>query len=125
MTLVDTSIWIDHLRDNDSRLAALLEAEEVLSHPFVVGELALGSPRQRESAAVLLDGLPHAAVATDAEVFELIAANKLFGRGIGYVDCHLLAAARMEPETVFWTRDRRLHAAAIDLGVASPLGATH
>jgi hypothetical protein len=120
MILVDTSVWIDHLRHGDQRLAALLEQELVLIHPHVIGELALGQPRRRESLSDMND-LPRANVASDEEVLHLIAQKTLFGIGIGYVDAHLLAATRLTEGATFWTRDKRLLAAAEKLSLAARL----
>ena len=108
MILVDTSVWIDHLRSNERTLAMALESGEVLSHPFVVGELACGNLRNRAAVMLLLGKLPVAVVATDAEAMAFINGRSLMGRGIGYIDVHLLAAAALNPETRLWTRDRRL-----------------
>lgn len=120
MILVDTSVWIDHLRAGDRALVHLLETGSVLAHPFVIGELALGNLRSRDVVLGALRDLPQAIVASDREVLQFIDHNALFGHGIGYVDAHLLAAARMMPETALWTRDRRLRAAAEGLGLAMP-----
>jgi predicted nucleic acid-binding protein len=119
--LVDASIWINHLRTADERLSALLEAGEVLGHPFVTGELALGNLRRRQGVLADLRDLPQAAVATDEEVLRLIERQPLFGRGIGYVDAHLLAAVRLTPEAKLWTRDGPLQRVAAELGVAAML----
>ena len=118
MILVDTVVWIDHLRDNDPQLAGLLDAGAVLGHPWVTAEIALGSLRNRVEILRLLDDLPQATFATPAEVRELIEQHQLFGLGIGYVDAQLLAATMLTRDAVLWTRDRRLHAAAQQLGVA-------
>lgn len=112
MILVDTSVWIDHLRAGDATLTALLEAERVLIHPFIVGELALGSMRNRETVLDALRDLPAATLATDDEVQRMIDAVPLHGLGIDYVDAHLLASARLTSDSRLWTRDRRLLAAA-------------
>ncbi len=121
MILADSSIWIDHLRAGDDRLAALLNAGRVLAHPFVIGELALGQLRQRDLVLGALRDLPQAVVAKDDEVLGFIGRTALFGLGIGYVDAHLLAAVRLTPDATLWTRDRRLHAAAERLSLAVPL----
>ena len=118
MILVDTSIWVDHLRAGNARLARLLEDGEVVSHPFVIGELALGNLRQRDTVLDALSELPQANVATDIEVLHLVREEALFGRGIGYVDVHLLASIRLSPGTLLWTRDRRLREVAAWLGLA-------
>jgi predicted nucleic acid-binding protein len=93
----------------------------VLAHPFVIGELALGALRQRESVLSALSDLPRAMAATDAEVLRFIDRHALFGRGVGYVDIHLLAAVRLTAGAELWTRDRRLHAMAVRLGLAITL----
>jgi predicted nucleic acid-binding protein len=118
MILVDSSVWIDHLRHGDSVLAAVLERGEVLAHPWVTGELALGRLANRAEILGLLGTLPRAMLATSAEVLAFIERHKLFGAGIGYVDAHLLAATLLTPDARLWTRDRRLHAAAERLGVS-------
>jgi predicted nucleic acid-binding protein len=116
--LVDTMIWADHIVRPDPRLTWLLAEGRVLTHPFVVGELALGNLRDR---AVLraFDQLPRASTAFDGEVLDFIERHSLGGSGIGYVDAHLLVAARLTPDTRIWTRDRRLGAAAARLGVSA------
>ncbi|WP_035054632.1 type II toxin-antitoxin system VapC family toxin [Andreprevotia chitinilytica] len=119
MILVDTSIWIDHLRTDDATLATLLEQNRVLTHPFVIGEIALGSLRQRDMVLGALSALPQATVALDNEVFRMIGDETLHGVGIGYIDAHLLAAVRLTPGTALWTRDRRLQAVAERLGIAA------
>ena len=120
MILVDTSVWIDHLRRSESRLQSLLRDKQVVSHPFVIGELAMGSFRQRDLLLDELRDLPKAMVADDDEVLQFVSGRALFGLGIGYIDVHLLAAARLTPGTFLWTRDRRLKevAATLDLAVA-------
>lgn len=118
MILVDTSIWIEHFRRGDGRLTALLEDAAVLVHPFVVGEVALGSLRQRDVILRTLQDLPQTSAATDQEVLRFIGEHRLFGLGIGYVDTHLLAAARLTAGTTLWTHDKRLRAAAETLGLA-------
>jgi predicted nucleic acid-binding protein len=119
--LVDTSVWVDHLRVGDKALSSLLDAGMVLAHPFVIGELALGNLRQRGIVLSALSNLPHASVATDAEVLHFIDRHALFGRGIGYVDTHLLAAARLTAAAELWTNDKRLHGVAVQLGLAITL----
>lgn len=118
MILVDTSVWIDHLRQYDTTLAKLLDDGRVLAHPFVIGELALGALKQRGVILDALRGLPAAAVATDGEVMAFIDAHKLFGQGIGYVDAHLLAGARLTHASL-WTRDKKLRAVAERLSLAA------
>ncbi|HWP00816.1 MAG TPA: type II toxin-antitoxin system VapC family toxin [Methylococcus sp.] len=118
MILVDTSIWIDHLRTGDSDLAALLDRTLVLAHPFVVGELACGSLRNRAEVLRLLQDLPQTPVARDVEVLFFIEQHRLMGRGIGYIDAHLLAATALADPARLWTRDQRLAAVARDLKLA-------
>jgi predicted nucleic acid-binding protein len=117
--LVDTSVWIDHLRLGEVGLTRLLSTGRVLAHRFVTGELALGSLQNREMVLGCLQDLPQATVATDEEVMRFIAHHALFGIGIGYVDAHLLAAVRLSPGTLLWTRDKRLLAASTRLGLAA------
>jgi predicted nucleic acid-binding protein len=119
--LVDSSVWVDHLRAGDVALERLLVNGGVLAHPFVIGELALGNLRQRDLVLDALGQLPRAVVASDEEVLRFISGLRLFGRGIGYVDAHLLAAARLTPDARLWTRDRRLRTVAADLGLAAAL----
>jgi predicted nucleic acid-binding protein len=119
--LVDTSVWVEHLRLASAILTELLDHGEVLGHPFVLGELALGGLRHREAFLSDLRELPQAMVAEDEEVLRLIEAHALFGRGIGYVDAHLLAAARLTAGSKLWTRDRRLQTVAGHLGLAAAL----
>ncbi|HWI86113.1 MAG TPA: PIN domain-containing protein [Sphingomonas sp.] len=119
MILVDSSVWIDHLRGGDPILTDLLNVSGVLAHPFVTGELALGSFRNRDVILGALRGLPQAIVAQDPEVSHLIEQHRLFGLGIGYVDAHLLASVKLTPDASLWTRDRRLHEVAARLGVAT------
>jgi predicted nucleic acid-binding protein len=118
--LADTSVWIDHLRNGNGALIERLNAASVLMHPFVLGEVAMGQLRQRELVVTALSGLPRAAVATDSEVLEFIQMHALFGRGIGYVDVHLLAAVRLTATASLWTLDKKLHFIAGELGIASP-----
>ena len=115
MILVDTSIWIDHLRANNPVLARLLDTSMVLAHPWVTGELALGTMSQREQMLSSLHALPQATLATDDEIVRLINREHLHGRGIGYVDAGLLAAVRLTPGSRLWTKDKRLVGIATDL----------
>jgi predicted nucleic acid-binding protein len=118
MVLADTSIWIDHFRRSDLRLAKFLENGDVAMHPFVIGELLLGHVPKIVEMIDDLNTLPKAMVASPEEVLKFIADRKLPGSGIGYVDAHLLAAAALTPETFVWTRDKRLNAAAKSLSLA-------
>ena len=119
MILVDTSVWMDHLRRHNQALARLLHAGMVLTHPFVTGELALGNLRQRQVVLTALSDLPRANVATEPEVLHFIDQFALFGCGVGYVDVHLLAAVRLTPGAELWTNDKRLQRVAAQLGVAA------
>ena len=119
MILVDTSVWVGHLRAHDQALASLLDVAAVLTHPFVIGEVALGSLRQREQVLKALGDLPHSSFATDREVFLFIERHALFARGIGYVDASLLTSTALTPNARLWTADRRLHTVAAQLGLAT------
>ena len=119
MILVDTSVWVDHFRVGHSALAELLERGDVLTYPFVIGEIALGNLRQRDLVLRTLSALPGAVVATDGEVLRFIDRYALFGRGVGYVDVHLLAAVKLTAGSQLWTFDKRLNDIAVELGVAA------
>jgi predicted nucleic acid-binding protein len=121
MILADTSIWIDHFRRSDSRLARFLDHGDVVMHPFVLGELALGYVPKIAEMIKDLRALPKAAVADTDEVLEFVAHRALSGSGIGYVDAHLLASAALAPETLLWTRDKRLHIVAQSLSLAADI----
>ena len=121
MLLVDTSVWFEHLRRHDAAMAHLLEDGAVLAHPFVIGEIACGDfPRRRETLT-LLNGLPTAPLLAQAEVLGFIERHALAGRGIGFVEMHLLASA-LVARAALWTRDRRLAEAASSLGMAPSTG---
>ena len=117
MILVDTSLWIDYLRGGNAALVRLLENNAVLAHPWVTGELALGTLNRREEFTSLLRGLPQAIVADSEEVLTLIDQEGLSGAGLAYVDAQLLAATRLTPDTRLWTRDRRLSTVTERLGL--------
>jgi predicted nucleic acid-binding protein len=119
--LVDTSIWVDHLVAPNVILTDLLANQRVLGHPYVTGELALGRLRRRDVVLRNLQRLPQAVVASHREAMHLIRQESLFEVGIGYVDVHLLASARMTAGASLWTRDKSLHAAAMRLQVAQRL----
>lgn len=108
MVLVDTSVWIDHLRSNEPELVRLLESNRVLGHPFVRGELALGNLSKRQLILKALDNLPQAPVAFNDEMKVFIENHALFGLGIGFIDAHLLASTRLAVNAKLWTRDKRL-----------------
>lgn len=118
MILVDTSVWVDHLRKTVPALAEALESGDVMTHPFVIGELACGNLRNRDEILGLLTALPSAVVATHEETLLFVERRRLMGKGIGYVDVHLLASVALTAGARLWTRDRRLGAVAADLRVA-------
>jgi predicted nucleic acid-binding protein len=116
VVLVDTSVWIEHIRRTHHGLVRLLTGGEVLCHGAVMGELACGQLRQRSTTLALLGALRRATAAADDEVFALVEEHRLFGRGLGWVDVHLLASARLSTCRL-WTLDKKLAQAARDLGV--------
>jgi len=118
MILVDSSVWVDHLRVREPALVELLHRSLVLTHPFVVGELACGHLKNRNAVLSLLQDLPAAPLATDAEVLFFIERHGLMGRGIGYVDAHLLSAVSLAGTGRLWTRDKRLCVVAESLRLA-------
>jgi len=109
--LVDTSVWIDHLRKGDRTLSELLNEGVVLCHPHVVGELACGNLKNRSEILSLLAALPTATVASHDETLRLISDRKLHGKGLGWIDAHLLASALLSKCTL-WTKDKALAAVA-------------
>lgn len=121
MILVDTSIWIDHLHRSQAALSALLNEAQVCTHPMIIGELALGSLRDRQTILGLLTDLPSMPPATHAEVVAFVEVHALYGIGLSLVDAHLLAALRLSSGERLWTRDRRLRLAADKLGVSAAL----
>jgi predicted nucleic acid-binding protein len=119
MTLVDSSIWIDHFRHGSAVLADLLENDQALCHRFIVGELACGNVRARATTIQLLETLPEAPLAEHEEVLVLMERHRLMASGIGWLDAHLLGSALLA-RAVIWTHDRPLAKAARALGVCSP-----
>ncbi len=118
MILLDTSVWIDHLRQGDAQVASVLQSGLVLTHPFVIGELACGQLKSRTEVLGLLAALPQARVAQDQEVLFFVERHGLMGRGIGYIDAHLLAATALTEDTRLWTRDKRLDSLAREFELA-------
>lgn len=118
MILVDTSIWIDHFRYDDAELRKIINDDKLLCHPFVVGELALGSLRERGAVLAYLAAQREAMIATHAEVMTMIDRNSIFSIGIGYTDAHLLTSTLLDRRSSLWTRDKRLAAAAQKVGAA-------
>ena len=118
MILVDTSVWADHLRKGVPALASALEQGNVLMHPFVRGELACGNLKNRGEVLRLLEELPGAPIATDGETLDFIERRAVMGRGLGYIDVHLLASVALAGTARLWTRDKRLAVVAVDLKLA-------
>jgi predicted nucleic acid-binding protein len=118
MILVDTSIWVDHLRSGNRTLVSLLEREEVLTHPYVIGELACGRIRKRREILELLAALPRSVVADHDDVLGFVEDYRLFGRGIGWIDAHLLASARLSHARLI-TLDSPLSRAAALVGISA------
>lgn len=118
MILVDTTVWIDHLRSGEPALVTALEGGQVLMHPYVLGELACGNLKNRKEVLRLLGDLPLAPTATEPEVLDFIERRALMGQGIGYIDVHLLASIVLEGAARLWTRDRRLDEVAAELDLA-------
>ena len=118
MILVDTSVWIDHFRRGDGLLVELLQRADVITHPFVIGEIACGNLRNRSSTLELLQDLPVAVVADEPEVLAFIDSCVLHGKGVGYVDVHLLASVALTDRTKLWTRDKKLRVVAEAMGCA-------
>ena len=114
MALVDTSVWISHFRDGNERLAELLETGEVVCHPFIIGELACGDLKNRARILSLLDALPKAPLVETEEVLAFVEGRDLWGKGLGYVDVHLLAAALLSGLPL-WTLDKQLDKSAASL----------
>lgn len=125
MILVDTSVWVDHLRRGDAQLVELLERGVVAMHPFVVGEISCDSLADRSTVLELLRDLPAAIVADNEEALSFIDRHALHGKGIGFVDVHLLASVALTHGAKLWTRDKRLSAAAHDLACAHPDASAH
>jgi len=117
LVLVDSSVWIDHLRNGNETLERQLHALQVATHHFIVGELALGSLRARMTILEALGNLPQIVRARDEEVLRFVEDRKLYGTGIGYVDAHLLTSVALTPGTQLWTLDKRLRGVAGKLGL--------
>jgi predicted nucleic acid-binding protein len=119
--LADTSIWIDHLSSDNEEMRTLLNDGQIVIHPFLIGELALGSLRERTKTLSYLDRLPHVRVAQLEEVRQMIETRSLYSQGIGLIDAHLIASIFLTPSTHLWTRDRRLRSVAESLGIHANL----
>jgi hypothetical protein len=118
--LADTSVWVDHVRRRNPDLTDLLDAGEILTHSFVIAEVAMGNLPRRPTFLEAMDKLRRAATASDREAISLMERERLYGLGIGFVDLHLLASTRLTPSATLWTRDRRLREIARRLGVGDP-----
>lgn len=121
MILADTSVWIDHLRYGIKEMREHLHLGQIVIHPFITAELALGSLQDRSRTLAWLDLLPHVRVAQTSEVRSLIEARQLYGLGIGVTDAHLIASVLIDAGTLLWTRDKRLRKAAQGLGIHADL----
>ena len=118
MILIDTSVWIEHLRKGNRALAHLLNNNQVLIHPFVIGEIACGTLADRDEVLARLKDLPALPKTDESEALYCIERHQLMGLGLGYIDVHLLAATLLAPPTRLWTRDKRLKAAVKKMNVA-------
>ena len=116
MFLVDTSVWVHHLREGSVDLELILNDGDVVCHPFIVGELACGNLGNRSEILSLLRALPSAIVADDDEVLQFIEKNSLMGKGLGYIDVHLLASAVLSRIPI-WTLDKKLDKVSAELGI--------
>ncbi|HET7890686.1 MAG TPA: type II toxin-antitoxin system VapC family toxin [Candidatus Sulfotelmatobacter sp.] len=121
MILADTSIWIDHLRSRNQEMRRHLEQGQIVIHPFIIAELALGSLKDRAKALALLDLLPQVRVARASELRSMIEARRLYNLGIGLTDAHLIASVFIDTPTLLWTRDKRLRKVAEGLGIHAGL----
>jgi predicted nucleic acid-binding protein len=118
--LADTSVWIDHLSQQDPEMRKRLDNGEIAMHPYIAAELALGSLRDRTKTLLDLDLLPQTSVAQIGEVRQLIEARQLYSRGIGLTDAHLIAAVLIHPSTQLWTRDKALRSVAESISIHVP-----
>ena len=121
MILADTSIWIDHFRSGNKEMRTHLDQGQIVIHPFIVAELALGSLQKRALTLALLDHLPQVQVAQMTEVRVMIEARRLYSLGIGLTDAHLIASVFINPSTLLWTKDKPLRKAAEALGIHASL----
>ena len=121
MILADTSVWIDHFRSGNNELQRALNQGQIVIHPWIIAELALGSLRERTKTLALLDLLPQVRVAQPSELRLMIEARRLYGLGIGLTDAHLIASAFLNLPTLLWTRDKRLRKVAEGLSIHAAL----
>jgi len=121
LILADTSVWVDHLRSGNTEMRECLNQGQIVVHPFIVAELALGSLKERIRTLALLDQLPQVRVAQLSEVRLAIEARRLYSLGIGLTDAHLIASVFINPSTLLWTRDKQLRRVAEGLGIHARL----
>jgi predicted nucleic acid-binding protein len=121
LILADTSVWIDHFRSGNKELHKALNEGQIVTHPFVIAELALGSLKERDKTLALLDLLPQVQVARMSEIRLMIESRRLYNLGIGLIDSHLIASAFLSSPTCLWTRDKRLRKAAEALDIHASL----
>ncbi len=121
MILADTSVWIDHLRSNNKELHRHLEEGQIVIHPFIIAELALGSFKGRTKTLALLDRLPHVRVARLSELRQMIEVRGLYSLGIGLTDAHPIASVLIDAPTFLWTKDKRLRQVAENMGIHAQL----
>jgi predicted nucleic acid-binding protein len=121
LILADTSVWIDHFRSGNKKLRKILNDGQLVIHPWIVAELALGALRNRSTTLGMLDHLPRVRVAQISELRLVIEARRLYGIGIGFTDAHLIAAVFLNPPALLWTKDRRLRQVAENLGIHARL----
>jgi len=121
LILADTSVWIDHLRAGNKELRQHLNQGQIVIHPFIIAELALGSLKERTKTLALLDRLPQVRVAQLNEIRAMIEARRLYSLGIGLTDAHLIASVLINPPTLLWTRDKQLRKVAKALGIHTNL----
>jgi hypothetical protein len=121
MILADTSVWVDHLRAENAEMSKLLDDVQIVMHPLIVGELALGSLWERKKILAFLDMLPRVRVARLDEVRQMVETRSLYSRGIGLIDAHLIASIFLNPPTLLWTKDKRLAGIAESLGIRANL----
>jgi predicted nucleic acid-binding protein len=121
LILADTSIWIDHLRSGNKEMRKLLNQGQIVIHPFIIAELALGSLQERTKTLALLDLLPQVRVAQMSELRLMIEARRLYSLGVGLTDAHLIASVFLNSSTLLWTRDKQLRRVAEALGIHASL----
>ncbi len=121
MILADTSVWVDHFRSGNQELQKALSQGQIVIHPFIVAELALGSLKDRAKTLALLDLLPQVRVAQLSELRLMIESRRLYSLGIGLTDAHLIASVFIDSPTLLWTRDKRLRQVAENLGIHASL----